>query len=301
MPAKKKSKVTSDRLKTYLDAKKHPTVLLGSVDQYLQTLPNDRDSTVIHPSEMAASDWCHRATWHRIAGHASPVQAHNLRTNLIFAEGHSIHAKWQKWLADMGILFGVWKCRVCDDVCTGWSDEVLGGAGCKARTDSGLHLWQYQEVPVEDAWLMISGHSDGIINPTGDESLLLEVKSIGPGTLRRLDLMSEDDPDELSSDKFPKISQIMGSHFRQTQIYMRIANDNWSGTDGVGQIKRAVVLYEHKADQQAREFVITYNPRWTDELFEAAGDIKWALDKDRDVPCPFGGCAQCRAYELVGK
>jgi hypothetical protein len=159
---------------------------------------------------------------------------------------------------------------------------------------NGKHNWRYREVPLELDSHRIGGHADGIINPTSDESLLLEIKSIGPGTLRALDLLAEHEADDISSDRFSKITRPAAAHFRQTQIYMRLS-ENWKTL--VGPIDRACIVYEHKADQQVREFIITRNDRWTDPLFDTAMDIVWALDKGRDVKCPYSGCARCKAFE----
>jgi hypothetical protein len=288
MPPKKT--VTSDRLKVYLDAKKNDSLLIGDVDRWLQKQPNDRDYTYLHPSDMARPDFCARAAWFEALGHARPKEAVPLRSNLIFAEGHDIHAKWQRWCCDMGILFGAWECVVCEAEFIGWSNElpVIAASGCAA------HRWTYREVPLADDGLNIRGHADGIINPTGDEPLLLEVKSVGPGTMRQLGLLSEDEADEKSSAMFSRITHPAKSHIIQTQIYMRLARQWWSQ---VGPITRAVIVYEHKADQQVREFVITYSDRWTDELFDTAKDIQWAIDNEQVILCARRGCQRCKPYE----
>ena len=33
--------------------------------------------------------------------------------NNIFAEGHTIHGKYQDWLWEMGVLYGRWLCLSC--------------------------------------------------------------------------------------------------------------------------------------------------------------------------------------------
>jgi hypothetical protein len=141
---------------------------------------------------------------------------------------------------------------------------------------------------------MIGGHADGIINPTGDEPLIMENKSVGPGTLRMMSLLMDEESDDLSSDRFSKITRPMRSHLLQVQIYLRLS-EQWK--EEVGPIRRAVVIYEHKADQKVREFVIERNDSWTDPLFDTATDIAWAISKGREVKCPDGGCAKCRAFE----
>lgn len=221
---------------------------------------------------------------------------HSLRTNLIFGEGNAIHTKWQTWLGEMGILWGRWQCIHCQELIAEWSDNLPVKSGCPALV-GGVHEWKYREVPLtaEDVPL-IKGHSDGIINPTTEESMVLEAKSVGPGTLRKLDVLSETEDNALASSRFSRITRPEGEHFRQAQIYMRLAQQR-SITNVVGPINRAVVLYEHKADQQVREFVITYNPRWTEDLWSTAKDIEWAVKNDREIRCPYGGCSQCEIYK----
>jgi len=285
-------------MKAFLDAKKHETVLLGAVDRHLQLLPNDRDATVIHPSEMAKRDWCPRATWHRLLGHpAKEARPIPLTLSMIFAEGTESGKKWQNWTRDMGILWGRWVCRVCFDSTLAWSNELPvtkcpGRVPMPGRLTSDTHLWKYKEVPFSSG--LIGGHGDGVVNPTGDESLLMENKTIGPGTLRMLGVLGEDESDDLSSSKFGRITNVLPDHFRQTQIYIRLAKQYESE---IGPVNRGVIGYEHKADQQVREFVVGYDPRWTDHLWDMAKDIEWQISKGREVKCPYGGCPQCREYE----
>lgn len=280
-------------MKTYLDAKKHESVLLGDVDRHIQLLPSDRDHSYLHPSEMARSGWCPRASWHQLLGHEAKADPLVLRRAVLFDEGHAIHNKWQSWLRDMGVLWGRWVCRVCQQEVFCWSYELPGP--CRSRNDKGRHLWDYREVPVGDLSLRIGGHADGIVS-VRDESLLLEVKSVGPGTLRELSLMVEDDEDELSSSRFSKINHPAKDHFMQVQIYLRLF-DNRPRVPGVGRVERAVIVYEHKADQQIREFVVTYDPKWTDYQFDTAADIVWAIDHGREVVCPHKQCKSCARYE----
>lgn len=287
MPSKK---IRNKRLKTYLDAKKSEALLLGSVDRHLQLRPNDRDHTVLHASEMADPQWCPRASWLRLSG-AVPVEpeALRLRSSLVFAEGHDIHAKWQGWFQEMGVLWGNWECLRCGAWQLGvWARE-LPEQNC---WDHNPHFWKYDEVPLIDPDITIlEGSADGVVLASSGEEVLLEVKSIGPGTMRLLGLAEEgDDPDDTSA--FSRISRPMRSHLVQTQIYLRLKQR----TSGPAP-ERAVILYEHKADQKTREFVVTYNDRHTDHLFETAKDIEWALAHDREIVCPHGGCKKCAREE----
>lgn len=294
MKKKTRTKVISHpAMKMYLDAKKHDSILLGDVDRHIQMLPSDRDTTVLHPSEMARTDWCPRASWHRLAGHSltGATDPLVLRRALFFDEGKAIHTKWQQWLRDMGILWGRWVCAICKLEKYLWSSSLP--TVCLMRTDGDRHIWEYKEVPLSDLGLRIAGHADGVV-AVNDETYLLEIKSVGPGTLRALSLMLDDDEDEISSTRFSKISHPAAEHFRQVQIYLRLLT-GYAGD--LASVTEAVIIYEHKADQQVREFVVTYDPKWTDHIFDEAQAIVWALDHDHEVACPHKQCKSCVQYE----
>ena len=279
-------------MKTYLDAKKHESVLIGDVDRHIQLLPGDRDHSYLHPSEMARTGWCPRAAWYQLLGHEPPSDPLVLRRAVLFDEGHAIHTKWQKWLRDMGVLWGKWVCDVCGLYLWEWSSSLP--MVCPMRKDNGRHIWQYKEVPLEEPSLRIGGHADGVVTTGDDEVLLLEIKSVGPGTMRELNIMAEDDEDDLSSTRFSKINHPAADHFRQVQIYLRMMP---MYAPQLGSVERAVIVYEHKADQQIREFVVTYSPKWTDYLFDTAADIVWAVDHGREILCPHKQCKSCTRYE----
>ena len=293
---KRAKRPTNPRLKAHLGAKKHDTLFIGDVSLHLQKKIDDRAAHVIHPSEMAKTNWCPRATWLRIIGRKLKTlpPPHALRSELIFAEGHDIHFKWQQWAKEMGVLWGTWECIHCHVRIKAWSDN-LWTTRCGEKYGVMMHEWKYKEVPLRQG--LVAGHSDGIINPSTEESLVLEAKSIGPGTLRKLDLIRDDEPDDVAVTQFAKISRPMKEHFLQTQIYLRLANEDPEVQAETGPLRRAVVLYEHKADQRVREFVVTYRSDWTMDLFDTALDIKWAVDNDREIRCPYGGCSQCESYE----
>lgn len=292
-------RIQSERLKTYLEATKAETVLLGPVSRHLQleSLKDDRPTDVIHPSEMASKSWCARATWHRLAGHPLLVlpTPPALRLSMIFEVGTNIHSKWQRWFQGMGWLWGNWLCVACNKVernCFPDQLPLMGSIGGWTHD----HVWVYAEVSLSDPVLRIAGHADGIVQPGyDDERYLIEVKSIGPGTLRKLGLLSEDESDELSPDKFSRITHILGDHFRQTQTYLELTHRDPS----VVPVEKAVVLYEHKSDQQVREFVLDYNPDSVADLFSTAEDIIFALKRDIEVRCARSGCAACLAYEVA--
>jgi hypothetical protein len=231
---------------------------------------------------MAKSDWCPRQTYYRLAG-ASPEKGRNFSAQLetVFEEGHAIHAKWQKWLQQMGRLWGKWRCAEC-----GWSETATGGTLHCQNCDARQPL-EYREVPVEaESEFLIAGHEDGAIE---DLNALVEIKSIGNGTvrfdqpelLRQFTVKTEDGKTVIDTDGLWKsLRRPFGSHIRQTQIYLRLCKEMGLPFDKV------IFLYEYKATQAHKEFVVKYNPEIAEPLFESALDVKYALKKGKPPPRP---------------
>src|SRR5258708_1016138 len=101
--------IGTGRLADYAEIKKNKNVLLSDIQAHLlaeTSKPTDRRQDIIHPSEMAKGDWCHRATYYRLAGWTPPKDdKFSFVLQNIFAEGHEIHRKWQKWISEMGRLW----------------------------------------------------------------------------------------------------------------------------------------------------------------------------------------------------
>jgi CRISPR/Cas system-associated exonuclease Cas4 (RecB family) len=267
------------------ETRKNTSLLLGDIHKHLldqHDKPTDRRQDIIHPSEMAKSDWCPRQTYYRLAG-VSPEKGRSFSAQLegVFEEGHMIHAKWQKWLQQMGRLWGKWRCGEC-----GWSKLATGGVLHCEHCDAQQPL-EYREVPVEaEEQFLIAGHEDGAIE---DLKALVEIKSIGIGTVRfdnpellkQFTVKTEDGKTVTDLDGLWKgLRRPFGSHIRQTQIYLRLCQEMGLPFDKV------IFLYEYKATQAQKEFVVQYNPEIAEPLFETALDIKYALKKGKPPPRP---------------
>lgn len=140
-----------------------------------------RDHHHLHPSEICKKDWCPRSSWYTIKDYPRTEKTVSFQTLNIFAEGHSIHEKWQRWLTEAGVL-------------------------------------EQAEVPIKDEEHRIIGHADGIINDDKGRAIL-EIKSVGAGTVRMEDydlFISAENPDDM----WKKIRQPFPSHVRQGMLYM---------------------------------------------------------------------------------
>lgn len=276
-------------LKKFLDAKARPTRLLGDVERYLLARPaGDRRTDVLHPSEIIKRDWCRRASYFLLQGRTKIAEKPPLRLQAIFDEGHFIHAKWQSYFQDMGVLHGKFKCYVCDGVTWGTSPAECEHCG------AGKHKLVYAEVTMIDDDLRIAGHTDGWIKGLG-EDCLIEIKSIGPGTIRAEapQLMQEADGDFMKA--WREIKRPFGTHIMQGQMYLELMKRMGH------EVNEIVFLYELKADQSYKEFpAIKPDYELVRHIFENAEDLMRNLQEGVAPICnnePGGRCKQCAPYE----
>lgn len=303
-PAKAKpaQRKLSPALRVRAEVRKQNSVLLGDIQAHVvkQVAQGDADrrTDIIHPSEMAKADWCPRATCYRILGHLPADEAIGYGTASIFETGNTAHTKWQTWLWQMGRLYGKWVCTICEHK---WlATSPLACENCGAVRE---HL-RYKEVPLDgEARYLVAGHADGAVL---DIRSLIEIKTIGTGTIRieepelvrKHTKKTADGKTVLDLDSlWNGIKRPFPSHRRQGQIYLHLASK--SGLE----VDRIVFLYENKANQQPKEFSITYDPDYTHDLFETARDIKFAVADGIVLDRPEGfdqTKAPCKKCPFIG-
>ena len=281
-----KTPQVSGTLKKLVDAGKKPTRVLGSLERYYLTLPADRSrsTTVIHPSEMIKPDWCHRAQYYLLKGEEPAPRPISLDLAIVFEEGHRIHARWQDWFRGMGKLYGKWYCDHCGGSMYALSSEL---------PDTCAQHMVYEEVPVRSEAHMISGHADGWLKGFG-EDLLLEIKSVGEGTVRWEDPAGWID----SGNDFKKYWSTLKSpfygHLMQAQVYMKLLEL----MDPEDHPKEAVFIYESKVDQKRKELVVSKSDFGVTELFDAALSIVEAVKNDTPPACNVNNGTMCKKCEV---
>jgi hypothetical protein len=294
-------------LKVRAEVRKQNSVLLGDIQAHVvKEVARDkteRRADIVHPSEMAKADWCPRATCYRILGEMpSNDEAISYGTASIFETGNTAHTKWQRWLRQMGRLYGRWVCTICEHT---WL--ATSPLACENCGSVRMHL-RYREVPLEaESRYLVAGHADGAVL---DIRSLVEIKTIGTGTIRieEPDLVRKytrkttDGKSILDLDSlWNGIKRPFPSHRRQAQIYLHLAT--LMGLD----VDRMVFLYENKANQQPKEFTIAYDPDVTHELFETARDIKFAvadgivLDRPKEFTHKSAPCTKCPFFDVCWK
>jgi len=273
----------SAEFKQFLKTGEAPTRVLSQVEKFIASSPveSDRRSDVLHPSAMVKDSWCHRASYFHLLGHPVNKPATNLGRELVFAEGHRIHAQWQEMFQKMGTLWGKWECYECGECFWGLPD-------CH---DGPLI---YKEVPLDYKPLRIAGHSDGLLVGFGNP-LMLEIKSVGLGTYRfeAPDMVREHGQN--FSALWEATENPFNSHVTQVQIYMKLAEL----LELEYQPQQAVLLYQAKADQKIKEFIVDKSDFNIQHIFDAAAEIVKAVELRQAPPCNVGGikgCKECANY-----
>jgi len=280
--------MATSKLQKLADIGKKNTRVLGSLERYLLSRPRDasRRTDVLHPSEMVDPAWCHRASYFHLKGEAIvDTRSTGLTLATVFEEGHAIHHKWQTWFGEMGNLYGKWECINCGK--QEWGLAYPECPSCEAPCTV------YKEVSLYYDPLQIAGHADGWLIGLG-EPLMLEIKSIGMGTLRfeAPELLAENDNDFEKAWK--NLNAPFMKHIMQVQIYMKLAE--LIGYDNVPQ--EAVLIYEAKPNQQAKEFVVPKSDFGIAHLFEAAAMINECVKNNTPPACNISadGCGKCKGY-----
>lgn len=291
MASKASGSKPTGALKKFLDAGKKESRVLKTVERHYIAKPaptGDRRSDVLHPSAMIKDDWCHRGSYFQLLGFPPPPSKYraSLSQKRVFRLGHDIHDGWQEIFNEMGTLYGVYICKNC--MSRGWS---MGTEECDS---CGGTEWKYKEVPLHYDPLRISGHADGILLGFG-EPLLLEIKSIGAGTFRFGDASLFMENDGEIEKMWKALDAPFVDHINQAQLYMKLA-------ELIGlpyQPQEAVFLYENKASQTHKEFVVAKSDFGITPLLDAAAMIVAAVDKLTPPACNINandGCYQCKEY-----
>jgi hypothetical protein len=152
---------------------------------------------------------------------------------------------------------------------------------------------------VSDEHIM-HGSTDGWIIGLGDDCLI-EIKSIGSGTLRFSGQGYLLDQAGSLEKAFEGIRRPFADHRKQGQVYLHLAHL----MEEKGLLERPapneiVFLYECKANQAYKEFVVEYNPDSVADLFELAKDVSWGLHGGIAPECNIdrvNGCRKCSEYK----
>jgi hypothetical protein len=186
----------------------------------------------------------------------------------------------------MGVLHGKFKCTACDHIMWGTSPQSCEGCGAP------WHKLVYDEVTLVDKDLRIAGHTDGWIKGIGNDTLI-EIKSIGPGTIRAeaSNLFMDADGDFMKA--WSNVHRPFSTHIMQGQVYLELMKRMGH------EVNEITFLYELKADQSYKEFAVKADFEIVRHIFEKAQFIVDAVDASVAPDCnnnPGGTCKQCAPY-----
>lgn len=292
MSPSKPRTIPSKSLRSYLDATKRESRLIAHVERHILTRPaEDRRQDILHPSDIVKTEWCALHAYHALRGnYVATGDKPGLRLQSIFDEGHAIHHKWQTYIQEMGKLYGIYECST--------HGRFTGMGTCPSEWAVGSCNTEYREVTLYSDKHRIIGHTDGWVKGLG-EDFLIEIKSIGAGTLRfeAPSLLSQCDGD--LDQAWRRIRQPFRSHMLQGQVYLHLCHL----MAAEGKIEKApeeiVFIYELKSNQDYKEFAVGYDPEYTEEIFDNALDVVWAVDNEKPPACnidPVNGCKRCAPF-----
>jgi hypothetical protein len=266
------------------------TRLLGDVQLLLLKSAEDERLDALHPSEISKPGWCPRASFYGLSGRKPKPREASWAMELIWAEGHDIHHKWQGWAWDLGVLHGMFECMSCKQL---WWD--CSPAKCN-RCGVDRQFLRYKEVPVLSEEHGIVGHADMQL----DDDTIGEVKSIGDGTLRfeapemreRFRRKGQTDQGfDYNTVDWPALWRNLRrpflAHRIQASVYAELLGVTW-----------IVFIYESKWSQQPKEFIVKHDPELIAPILTQCKAVVRGLQGGRPPKCiKPDDCAQCARYE----
>lgn len=264
--------ITPKAAERFKDTYKGSGLLLPAIQRHVMreavSRPSGRADDVMHPSEMCKRDWCSRHDYYRITG-VTPQDAKESNPSFqlenVFNEGHHIHRKYQNWLTEMGLLEGMWACRNAECAHYWWDTSPECCPVCFQLQP------RYREIPFDSPDLMIKGHADGAVSTGGDwldveEPFLLEIKSVGVGTLMfEAPMLHQRYVDGASLDNIWRdIKTPFPTHIKQATLYWWLSGQKY---------KKILFIYECKWNQQVKELVVVPNVSWIQDLLEGAKEV----------------------------
>lgn len=259
-----------------------PKVQAGMLKDY--GVDTSRRWDIVHPSELShQSKFCPRSVYLRITEGPLVKEEFDFVRENIFAEGNSIHSKWQERLRLYTELWGDWKCLVCGYV----RRDTLEPGECGSCENE---LWEYVEVNLHaEQEALLCGHADGGIL---DERALVEFKSVGEGTVRiEAPTMYKSAEGDLKA-LWKAINKPFKTHLNQGDIYLWICKETGLPFDKI------CYVYESKWNQLIKEFVVEYDERRSLKLVNQARSIQTAVETGVEPECRFPGeCKECKPYD----
>lgn len=179
--------------------KVEPFSIIPYLAEYAEKLNFEDDGRakgVFHPSEISKEHFCPRA-WCIAHKYEHLVEKRIPMTlRITFDIGHYLHAMMQKYLSQTGLLWGKYRCQVCNTLIKGFLGYMTKCCSC------GENDWEYIEPRIDNEEWNIHGRTDGIlIPPEMNRKYVFEFKTSNSRT-------------------YTGLKESMGAHKNQASIYM---------------------------------------------------------------------------------
>jgi len=276
---------------------------MGLIETYLQAdLKNapSRGYTTWHPSAFGK---CLRKMMYQRYSDMGLIETpeQKVKSNMIrlWALGHDVQARWERYFTDLGILRGVWQCksahcRLFDDngIYTGesgisiekapgkarrYGDDEIQGVFKPEKCICGNREFKYHEVAVRDKEMNLVGHADMVL----DFSRLDESKLDGVKKLFNRDFLPTDvvvvDLKTCNQNSFRNKVMKKGPDFGyqvQLTIYANLLDCSYG-----------ILIYECKNDSLVKAFHIPRNAdTWFKEIRRQALAMNVMVEKKKLPP-----------------
>lgn len=226
---------------------------------------HERDYSYFHPSEFYQ---CVRKLAYKYYGVNGDRK---IKPDLqrVFDNGDHMHFRYTKYFENIGILYGVWKCKnpLCGEKFG--LDKKLGipkpSDNC---TKCGCSEYEYIEVSAEDEEHMMRGHIDGVLK-IADEFCVIDYKS-------------------MHANQFSRLRDPLDKHIIQISIYLWLLD-----------LKSGFLLYENKDSQKIKLFEIAYSDKLITKILNRLEMLEGIVAKRKLPKRPYDkDSSQCKACEF---
>jgi hypothetical protein len=229
------------------------------------------------------------------------------KTVRIFDTGHSMHARWSHYFAEIGVLRGIWQCtnECChlwdndgdyypdilqrdglkvDEVTRNFKPRIYGldnKIGCFKPKECvcGNNKFHYHEITVEDKELNFHGHCDQILDFSQFDTAMFSKGNAVDVLFRAEDLPKKPivlDMKSINSYSFKSKLESGPSLVYKTQlvIYSNILDLDYG-----------ILIYENKDDSSTKIYKVDRNPEMWLKIKEQAYKLN-EMSKDKLLPPP---------------
>lgn len=226
---------------------------------------HERDYSYFHPSEFYQ---CVRKLAYKYYG-AESKRTIKPSLQRVFDNGDHMHERYTKYFENIGILYGVWRCKnpLCEEEYG--NDEKYGIQKPSEKCRKcGCEEYEYVEVEARSETHRMRGHIDGVLKMSGD-FCVIDYKS-------------------MHANQFSRLREPLDKHIIQIEIYLWLLD-----------LKSGLLLYENKDSQRIKLFEVHYNQKLIAKILNRLEKLEKIVDNQQLPKRPFEkDSSKCKACEF---